>query len=211
MMSNSCTRQVLGGILRQAVSHHLGQWWAREWAGWWWLTGVIVTTAYTTNLVAFLTVPVFPRRIETVEQLATSNLRVAMQDYGSFVPDALRASPDPALYKLGANLDLFPYVYLNYEVGFSWVSNRTHGLVETRSYLAYVVSLHNVSGATYVMKETVRIESCDFVERDEVISVALTYTFPCTSLGDLHSTASTTALCLGEFLIFILCPQFSQF
>ncbi|KAK8405759.1 hypothetical protein O3P69_001924 [Scylla paramamosain] len=130
---------VLGGILRQAVSHRLGQWWAREWAGWWWLTGVIS----------------FPRRIETVEQLATSNLRVAMQDYGSFVPDALRASPDPALYKLGANLDLFPYVYLNYEVGFSWVSNRTHGLVETRSYLAYVVSLHNVSGATYVMKETV--------------------------------------------------------
>lgn len=79
-----------------------------------------------------------------------------MQDYGSFVPDALRGSQDPSLHHLGKNLDLFPYEYLNYEVGFSWVSNRTHALVETRSYLAYVVALHNVSSTTYIMKETVR-------------------------------------------------------
>lgn len=82
--------------------------------------------------------------------------RVAMQDYGSFVPDALKSSQDSSLHQLGTNLDLFPYVYLNYEVGFSWVTNRTHSLVETRSYLAYLVALHNISRGTYVMKETVR-------------------------------------------------------
>lgn len=74
-----CARQVLGGILRQTVSHHLGRWWARGWVGWWWLTVVIITTAYTSNLVAFLTVPVFPHRIETVNQLASSSLRWFMQ------------------------------------------------------------------------------------------------------------------------------------
>ncbi|XP_050715768.1 glutamate receptor ionotropic, delta-2-like [Eriocheir sinensis] len=150
-----CVGQVLAGILRQAVNHRLERWWERVWVGSWWLICVIISTAYTANLVVFLTIPIYPQRIETVGQLASSSLRVAMQDYGSFVPDALNTSQDPSLQQLGANLDLFPYVYLNYEVGFSWVTDRTHSLIETRSYLAYLVGLHNISSVTYVMKEEV--------------------------------------------------------
>ncbi|MPC27517.1 Glutamate receptor ionotropic, delta-1 [Portunus trituberculatus] len=41
----------------------------------WCLSTFILTIAYTANLVAFLSVPVFPPRIRTVEELAASSLR----------------------------------------------------------------------------------------------------------------------------------------
>ncbi|KAG7163307.1 Glutamate receptor ionotropic, delta-2-like 12 [Homarus americanus] len=146
---------IISGAARQGVKHNLWASWTRLWVGWWWLACVIITTAYTSNLVAFLTVPVYPTRIETVEQLAASGLRLCMQDYGSFVPDTLKVSKDPSLFKLGNNLDLFPYAYLQYDVGFNWVTNGTHALVETYSYLAYLVGLYGITPNTYIMKETV--------------------------------------------------------
>nr|XP_027232618.1 glutamate receptor ionotropic, delta-2-like [Penaeus vannamei] len=144
---------VWAGVVRQSVKHSLGTSWTRLWAGFWWLATLIITTGYTSNLVAFLTVPVYPKRIETVDQLAASKLRICMQDYGSFLPDALRVSADPALRHLGESLDLFPYVYLSFEQGFEWVAEGTHALVETYSYLSYQQSLHNHTGHTYIMKE----------------------------------------------------------
>lgn len=63
------------GVVRQSVKHSLGTSWTRLWAGFWWLATLIITTGYTSNLVAFLTVPVYPKRIETVDQLAASKLR----------------------------------------------------------------------------------------------------------------------------------------
>lgn len=74
--------QVVGGEVRQSVHQRLGRWWGRVWVGWWWLACVITTTYYTSNLVAFLTVPVFPRRIETVQELATSGLRLVSPPTG---------------------------------------------------------------------------------------------------------------------------------
>ncbi|XP_047495877.1 glutamate receptor ionotropic, kainate glr-3-like [Penaeus chinensis] len=144
---------VWAGVVKQSVNHRLGTSWTRLWAGFWWLATLIITTGYTSNLVAFLTVPVYPTRIETVDQLAASGLRICMQDYGSFLPDALRVSADPSLRHLGESLDLFPYVYLSFEQGFEWVADGTHALVETYSYLSYQQSLYNHTGHTYIMRE----------------------------------------------------------
>ncbi|KAK8389000.1 hypothetical protein O3P69_020760 [Scylla paramamosain] len=43
----------------------------------WWLTSLILTTAYTANLIAFLTIPLYPKKLQTVEELAESNYRLA--------------------------------------------------------------------------------------------------------------------------------------
>ena len=43
-------------------------------SGWWW-TAVIITVSYTGNLIAVLTVPVFPAEIGSVQQLAKSFYR----------------------------------------------------------------------------------------------------------------------------------------
>ncbi|XP_045614583.2 probable glutamate receptor [Procambarus clarkii] len=146
---------VLGGVVCQGVKQRLEATWTRLWLGCWLLACVILTTAYTGNLVAFLSVPVYPTRIETVEQLAASGLRICMQDYGSFVPAALKVSTDPALYTLGNKMDLFPYAYLNFDVGFKWVVSNTHSLLDTYSYLVNIVDHYGITDDVYFMKEMV--------------------------------------------------------
>lgn len=119
--------------------------------------------------------------------------RVCMQDYGSFVPDALKASHDPHLHHLGQHLDLFPYVYLQYDVGLSWVASNTHALVETHSYLAYIVSLHHVEHTTYIMKETVREGRKDWNEMSRFCSLVLS-TSVYTSHSDIHENVLACVL-----------------
>ena len=68
--------QIGAGLLRQSVKvSELRAWWSRMWAGWWWIAAFILCSVYTGNLVAVLTVPAYPRLINTVEELAESSLR----------------------------------------------------------------------------------------------------------------------------------------
>ncbi|XP_042886513.1 probable glutamate receptor [Penaeus japonicus] len=97
--------------------------WQRLFVGSWWLYCFIVTTAYTANLIAFLTIPVFPERIQTVEQ-------VSMHDYGEFVPGALKTSQDPYYRALGDKLDLFP----SDDIPVKSMLQGTHAYMESYSY-----------------------------------------------------------------------------
>ncbi|XP_071521428.1 glutamate receptor ionotropic, NMDA 3B-like [Panulirus ornatus] len=146
---------VCAGVVRQPVSvDGLARVWQRVWLGLWWLACLILTAAYTCNLIAFLTVPVYTARPETVSQIATSDLRVAMMDYGNFLPEALKQSSDPDLLTMGHKMDLIPYID-DYFAGISAVMNRTHALTETFSYLSNVQIQYNVTHDTYLMKEQV--------------------------------------------------------
>ncbi|KAF2364738.1 Ionotropic glutamate receptor [Trinorchestia longiramus] len=148
---------VLGALLSQPSS--LGAVdraeWRRVWMAVWFLSCIVFVTAFKGNLIAFLTVPQYPLRIETLKQLAQSPLRVTMQDYGEFVPDALKASTDHTLHTIGNKLDLFPYK-LNYDIGMDLVvANKTHALIETYSYLMSLQKKYNVTDHTYLLKEQV--------------------------------------------------------
>ena len=80
-----------------------------------------------------------------------------MHDYGNFVPEALRSSTDPALGKLGREMELFP-TYGDYEtIGFPSVLDYTHGLINGESFIAYMRQIFSVADQTYIMKESVRI------------------------------------------------------
>ncbi|KAK8388725.1 hypothetical protein O3P69_020610 [Scylla paramamosain] len=41
----------------------------------WWLVCFIITIAYTANLIAFLTIPLYPKKLQTLKELAESNYR----------------------------------------------------------------------------------------------------------------------------------------
>ncbi|XP_063588933.1 glutamate receptor ionotropic, kainate glr-3-like [Penaeus indicus] len=145
---------VCAGMTRQSVSLVPTRAWERLGLGWWWLGCIIISTAFTGNLIAFLSVPVYPVRVETVAQLAISDLRVTMQDYGEFVPEELKRSSDESLYTIGHKLDLFPYDQ-DYDPGIEGVMRRTHVLIESYSYLMNVQIRFNVTKDTYLMKEQV--------------------------------------------------------
>ncbi|XP_027220187.2 glutamate receptor ionotropic, kainate glr-3 [Penaeus vannamei] len=145
---------VCAGMMRQSVCLLPTRAWERLGLAWWWLGCIIISTAFTGNLIAFLSVPVYPVRVETVAQLAQSDLRVSMQDYGEFVPEELKRSSDESLYTIGHKLDLFEYD-LDYDPGIEGVMRRSHVLIESYSYLMNVQIRYGVVKDTYLMKEQV--------------------------------------------------------
>ncbi|KAK7086323.1 hypothetical protein SK128_012987 [Halocaridina rubra] len=146
---------VLAGALRQSVVKDFDAEWQRVWLTFWWFGCFILTTAYTGNLIAYLTIPVYPMRVETTRELAADKLRITMQDYGEFVPEALKRSSDEDLYTIGLKLDLFPIegpLELQYQPGIDRVMARSHTLLETYSYLMNLQVQFKVLQETYLMK-----------------------------------------------------------
>ncbi|KAA0203953.1 Ionotropic receptor 115 [Hyalella azteca] len=147
---------VAGALVAQSMNlstFGVGEW-RRVWMAVWYMGCVVFIAAYNGNLIAFLTVPLYPVRIETIKQLAESPLRVTMMDYGEFVPEALQASTDNALRRIGNKLDLFPQDHY-YDPAMEMVENGTHALIEAYSYLMRLRMKYGVSKETYVLKEQV--------------------------------------------------------
>ncbi|CAL4161010.1 unnamed protein product, partial [Meganyctiphanes norvegica] len=105
----------------------------------WWLSALVIAVSYTSNLIAMLTIPGASKKINTPEELVESDLRLCMLDYGEFVPEALKTSPDRTFKMLGNKLDLVPllmHLEYNNEVGCVELAVAgTHAHIETYSYL----------------------------------------------------------------------------
>lgn len=80
-----------------------------------------------------------------------------MVDYGSFVPQALKNSPNPLLATLGENLYLDPDVVVQdpYDAIIKKVFQRTHTLLVVYDYLRFTQTKKKITQSTYLMKETV--------------------------------------------------------
>jgi hypothetical protein len=78
-----------------------------------------------------------------------------MKDYGNFVPEALRNSPDQSLAKIGARLELFSNNEESVMVR-GKVAGGTHALINGQSYNYYVRDYYNIAPYTYFMQEVVR-------------------------------------------------------
>ena len=98
-----------------------------------------------------------------------------MQDYGNFVPAALKESSDQSLAALGNKLDLFPFE-VEYDPFFK-ASRHDHVLIETYSYLKNLQKQYNATRYTYLMKEQVTLHDCC------LIHVVINTTTGCPSLG----------------------------
>nr|XP_027207752.1 ionotropic receptor 21a-like [Penaeus vannamei] len=129
--------------------------WQRLFVGSWWLYCFILTTAYTANLIAFLTIPVFPGRIQTVQQLAESDYRLTL--FLSlclyvcllFVPGALKTSKDPHYRALGDKMDLFQ----NYNDSVFPMLDGTYAYIESFSYNRILVYVEYKVENSYMLRE----------------------------------------------------------
>ncbi|XP_071524430.1 probable glutamate receptor [Panulirus ornatus] len=125
----------------------------------WWIGGLILVVSYTCNLIAVLTVPVFPPTISTIEGLALSKHRVAMVDYGEFVPEALATSNDRYLKALGDRMDL---VFnhddddVSYNELLQLVLDGGHAITDTYSYLRNLLAQdERTNKQTYLLREQI--------------------------------------------------------
>ncbi|XP_047473911.1 uncharacterized protein LOC125028561 [Penaeus chinensis] len=94
--------------------------------------------------------------MKTIEDLAFSDLRLCMLDYGEFVPGALASSSDAALAALGAKTDLTPHLkgldYNGEEACVERVLAGTHAHTETYSYAKLIYSDLGHGASVYAMK-----------------------------------------------------------
>ncbi|KAK4309320.1 hypothetical protein Pmani_019045 [Petrolisthes manimaculis] len=133
--------KILAGLVSQAAPMlgEVQEVWARLWLICWWLCVDIFCSMYSGNLVACLTVTVFPPILRTTQDLATSDIRLAMPNYGSFVPDALRESDNPAYASLGKTLLLPPTVDSNDVISdlVPLLMKGDHAIIVTLDYVIY--------------------------------------------------------------------------
>ncbi|KAF2357426.1 Ionotropic glutamate receptor [Trinorchestia longiramus] len=143
---------ILSGLTLKGINYRLSHKWLYLWMGWWWLISFVLTLAYTCNLVAFLTVNVPASRIETIEELANSDIMISMEDYGNFVHEALKTSTDESLSKIGARLGNFTFDELG-PLLTGPVSEGTLSIINGVAYHYFIRDYFNVTADTYFMKE----------------------------------------------------------
>ncbi|XP_068228133.1 uncharacterized protein [Palaemon carinicauda] len=153
------TLEILAGILKQTTTQIFTSDVIRIFMVFWWLGTLILGVSYTCNLIAVLTVPVFPPKISSIQGLAESSFRVSMVDYGEFVPEALATSNDEYLKALGDRMDLV-YNYEDDEISYEELVRKVlggyHAIIETYSYLRNLLAHdEEANGRTYVLKEQI--------------------------------------------------------
>ncbi|KAK4323264.1 hypothetical protein Pmani_006045 [Petrolisthes manimaculis] len=157
---------MLQSLLSQNVSQEPRVWVSRGLLGLWLLATWVLRVSYTCNLMAFLTVPALPPPLDTLEQLATDDLRMCMVDYGEFVPEALATSTDPTLASLGAKMDMVPIdyslLYEGEEGCVELVVAATHAHTETYSYLRLLYRDLGHGGYVYTLREQLYLGNLAF-------------------------------------------------
>ncbi|KAK3866659.1 hypothetical protein Pcinc_027829 [Petrolisthes cinctipes] len=150
--------QVMGGMLNQSVGvREVQAWWARVWLMFWWLAvQTILCPVYQGNLVAVLTVPVFPPLLRTIQDVVDSNLIPSMNDYGSFVPEALKTSKNPTLATLGERLYLEPLTPPD-TLGslFRQAMEGTYIIIVTVDYLIFYQHKGGLTHSTYILEDKI--------------------------------------------------------
>ncbi|XP_068213801.1 ionotropic receptor 21a-like [Palaemon carinicauda] len=135
---NSCI-VILQSILSNPMETVPIKWRLRNFLMLWWIVSWFVNMSYTSNLIAVLTVPVFPTKLQTALDLSKSNYRLCMVDYGEFVDEALAESTHPVLSELYKILDMVPTVASMAHNGEEQCVDRvmagTHAHTETYSYV----------------------------------------------------------------------------
>ncbi|XP_068237501.1 glutamate receptor-like [Palaemon carinicauda] len=123
----------------------------------WWIFSWIIQLCWICNLIAVLTIPIFPKKIQTKEELAKSKYRLCMLDYGEFVPEALRTSTESTLATLGSKLDLVPlrmdWKEFGHEGCVELVVAGTHAQTETYSYIKMVYVRLGHAARTYMLRD----------------------------------------------------------
>ncbi|XP_042868198.1 glutamate receptor 1-like [Penaeus japonicus] len=125
----------------------------------WWFTAYIIVLSYTCNLIAFLTIPAYPVKLESVQQLADSHHRVCMMSYGNNTMVAFVDSQTQALSDIAKKMDLVPFIetepYSNTLECLKHVMAGTHAMLEGESYLANMVQDAGHGDDTYFLKEKI--------------------------------------------------------
>ncbi|KAK3889095.1 hypothetical protein Pcinc_006890 [Petrolisthes cinctipes] len=117
----------------------------------WLLVCLIITSAFTSNLVGIFTTITFPALITSLSQLAAqTTIRLTTPDYGSFTSNRMkRAKDDVSLRRFRGRIDLFP---LQCEA-VAGMTAGTHGFVEVATHTMIMLTTKYKKRNWYRVKE----------------------------------------------------------
>nr|XP_053627916.1 glutamate receptor ionotropic, delta-2-like [Cherax quadricarinatus] len=110
--------------------------WARAVFGAWLVFTFIIGTAYRGNLTASLTIPKYPPRPETLEELIKVTKRVTMPPYGIQFRNFYSQSDSTVFKTLAKQMDFVPTAY----DGLKYASEQKRAHIEVRRYLELVIA-----------------------------------------------------------------------
>ncbi|XP_046745637.1 ionotropic receptor 21a isoform X2 [Diprion similis] len=105
--------------------------------GLYWVFTIIITSCYTSSIIAFITIPVYPPAIDTSDQLLYYRYRVGTLDHDGW-EYFFKNSSDPNIVKLLKNLELVPTLaegIRNASRAYFW----PYALLGSRAMLEYIV------------------------------------------------------------------------
>ncbi|XP_046621130.1 ionotropic receptor 21a [Neodiprion virginianus] len=105
--------------------------------GLYWVFTIIITSCYTSSIIAFITIPAYPAAIETSDQLLYYRYRVGTLDHDGW-EYFFKNSSDPNIVKLLKNLELVPTLaegIRNASRAYFW----PYALLGSRAMLEYIV------------------------------------------------------------------------
>ncbi|KAL7637981.1 UNVERIFIED_CONTAM: hypothetical protein RMT77_011594 [Armadillidium vulgare] len=112
-------------------------------------------SAYSGNLISFMTFPSFQKRIETVKELVSSNLRLGATFYGYPLKKDLLSSTIEDLRKLSKIVDYYPNTNSGLTRVIELIKNNHHVSIDAYTYQFYIQNDFNISEQTYVLKEQI--------------------------------------------------------
>nr|ARO70541.1 antennal ionotropic receptor 21a-2 [Dendrolimus punctatus] len=105
--------------------------------GWYWIFTIIITSCYTGSIIAFVTLPIFPETVDTIDQLLSGFYRIGTLDRGGWERWFLNSS-DPKTNKLFRKIEFVPNVesgIRNTTKAFFW----PYAFLGSQSELEYIV------------------------------------------------------------------------
>ncbi|CAK1544480.1 unnamed protein product [Leptosia nina] len=136
--------------------------------GWYWLYTIIITSCYTGSIIAFVTLPIYPETIDTVNQLLSGFFRVGTLDRGGW-ERWFSNSSDPASRKLLKKLEFVPDI----ETG---IRNITKAFFWPYAFLGSKAELEYLVQSNYSKTESKR--AVLHISKECFVPFSVTFSFP---------------------------------
>nr|AMM70646.1 ionotropic receptor 21a [Heliconius melpomene rosina] len=116
--------------------------------GWYWVFTIIITSCYTGSIIAFVTLPIFPETVDTIQQLLSGFYRVGTLDRGGWERWFINSS-DPLTNKLFKKIEFVPDVKAG-------IRNTTKAFFFPYAFLGSQAELEYIVQSNFSMSESKR-------------------------------------------------------
>ncbi|XP_063872982.1 glutamate receptor ionotropic, NMDA 3A-like [Scylla paramamosain] len=140
-----------GSLVGQSVPGLPKALWQRTFVAVWLISCLVVTAAYSSNLVGILTSPAYYRHLHTLQELVESDYRLALVDNGSYIAAHIKNNNESSLQSFQQRMDVFP----TYKEAIAALEKGSHIMLQIRGYLSLELHKYLEDEYWYMLQQNV--------------------------------------------------------